>query len=94
MIRLTDISRIFRMGDQEVRALNGVDLEIGTGEYVSIMGPSGAGKSTLLNLLCKFYQPSVGKILLDGRSIHERAVVTRTMPLANLTGMTEEEPLG
>lgn len=51
MIRLKEIQRIFRMGDQEVRALDGINLEIGAGEYVSIQGPSGSGKSTLLNVI-------------------------------------------
>jgi putative ABC transport system ATP-binding protein len=51
MIRLKEIQRIFRMGDQEVRALDGINLEIAAGEYVSIQGPSGSGKSTLLNVI-------------------------------------------
>ena len=51
MIRLREIQRIFRMGDQEVRALDGINLEIAAGEYVSIQGPSGSGKSTLLNVI-------------------------------------------
>lgn len=51
MIRLKEIQRVFRMGDQEVRALDGINLEIEAGEYVSIQGPSGSGKSTLLNVI-------------------------------------------
>ncbi|MEE9548527.1 MAG: ATP-binding cassette domain-containing protein, partial [Nitrosomonadaceae bacterium] len=51
MIYLSSITRIFQMGDQEVRALNGINLKIASGEYVSIMGPSGSGKSTLLNII-------------------------------------------
>ncbi|HEY9097233.1 MAG TPA: ABC transporter ATP-binding protein [Thiobacillus sp.] len=66
MIRLTDITRVFRMGDQEVRALNATNLEIASGEYVSIMGPSGSGKSTLLNIVGLLDHPNSGSYELDG----------------------------
>ena len=58
MIRLEGITREYYMGDVEVRALDGVDLEIQRGEFVSIIGPSGSGKSTLLNILGVLDQPS------------------------------------
>ncbi len=67
MIQLEKINRIFQVGDQQVRALNDVDLTISSGEYLSIMGPSGSGKSTLLNILGLLDQPSSGKYQLDGR---------------------------
>ena len=51
MIKLHQIHRNFQVGDQVVHALDDINLEIGAGEYVSIMGPSGSGKSTLLNLM-------------------------------------------
>src|SRR5512143_1670515 len=51
MIELSQVSRIFTVGDQQVAALRGIDLRIGAGDYVSVMGPSGSGKSTLLNLI-------------------------------------------
>mgnify|MGYP000973089222 CR=1 FL=1 len=51
MIRLRGIERVFRVGEEAVHALRGVDLDIARGEYLSIMGPSGSGKSTLLNLI-------------------------------------------
>jgi putative ABC transport system ATP-binding protein len=69
MIRLTAVSRIFRMGDQEVRALNGIHLEIQSGEYVSIMGPSGSGKSTLLNIMGLLDRPDSGRYELDGKDV-------------------------
>ncbi len=66
MIRLTAIKRVFEMGDQDVFALNGVDLLINAGEYVSIMGPSGSGKTTLLNVLGLLDRPDSGRYELDG----------------------------
>ena len=69
MIQLSSISRIFTMGDQEVRALNQIDLTIQSGEYVSVMGPSGSGKSTLLNIIGLLDQPSSGTYLLENRDV-------------------------
>ena len=67
MIWLDQVRRHFQVGDQEVRALDGVTLSIGTGEYVSIMGPSGSGKSTLLNVIGLLDRPSSGTYVLDDR---------------------------
>ena len=69
MIRLSAIMRVFRMGDQEVRALNGVTLDIDSGEYVSVMGPSGSGKSTLLNIIGLLDRPDSGRYALDGTDV-------------------------
>ena len=69
MIDLQNISRFFRVGDQDVHALKDVDLKIGAGEYVSIMGPSGSGKSTLLNIIGLLDQASQGKYLLNGKDV-------------------------
>jgi putative ABC transport system ATP-binding protein len=66
MIRLEALSRTFEVGSQLVRALDAVDLEIGTGEYLSIMGPSGSGKSTLLNILGLLDTPTAGAYWLNG----------------------------
>mgnify|MGYP003649447277 CR=1 FL=1 len=60
------VERIYRMGDQEVRALDGVDLTFRSGEYWSIVGPSGSGKSTMLNVLGCLDRPSQGTYLLGG----------------------------
>lgn len=67
MIDLQNICRHFQMGDQEVRALDQINVHIDNGEYVSIMGPSGSGKSTLLNVLGLLDRPTAGTYLLDGR---------------------------
>jgi putative ABC transport system ATP-binding protein len=69
MIHLNDIHRVFRVGDEEVRALRDVNLRIDHGEYVSIMGPSGSGKSTLLNIIGLLDRPSSGTYRLDGQDV-------------------------
>ncbi|QDX79805.1 macrolide ABC transporter ATP-binding protein [Denitratisoma sp. DHT3] len=69
MIQLSGIKRVFRVGDEEVHALRGVDLSIGAGEYLSIMGPSGSGKSSLLNVLGLLDRPNAGHYALDGRDV-------------------------
>lgn len=69
MIELCDIKRQFQVGEQTVFALNGIDLSILKGEYVSVMGPSGSGKSTLLNIIALLDQPSSGHYRLNGRDV-------------------------
>jgi putative ABC transport system ATP-binding protein len=69
MIALDGVTRAFTVGGQEVRALDGVDLKVRAGEYVSIMGPSGSGKSTLLNILGLLDRPTAGRYLLDGQEV-------------------------
>ena len=69
MIALSQVSRSFIVGDQQVAALRGIDLSIAAGDYVSIMGPSGSGKSTLLNLIGLLDRPSSGTYKLDGGDV-------------------------
>jgi putative ABC transport system ATP-binding protein len=69
MISLKQIHRDFQVGDQVVHALDDIDLDIGAGEYVSIMGPSGSGKSTLLNLIGLLDRASEGQYLLNGENV-------------------------
>ncbi len=57
------------MGDEQVRALRDISLDIAPGEYLSIMGPSGSGKSTLLNTLGLLDRPDEGRYLLEGRDV-------------------------
>jgi putative ABC transport system ATP-binding protein len=63
------LTRVYRRGSEEIRALDGVSLTIGRGEFVSFMGPSGSGKTTLINLLGCLENPSTGELNLAGRSI-------------------------
>lgn len=69
LIELQDIYKIYRAGDSEVRALDGVSLQIDSGEFVSIVGQSGSGKSTLMNLLGCLDTPTRGTYLLDGSDV-------------------------
>ena len=71
MIDLSNIHREFQVGDQTVHALNGVELKIQNGEYVSVMGPSGSGKSTLLNIISLLDKPTSGKYTLNDRDVTE-----------------------
>ena len=66
MIRLCGVTRCFRLGEQRVMGLDAVDLEVGAGEYLSVMGPSGSGKSTLLNVLGLLDAPDAGEYWLNG----------------------------
>jgi len=69
MIELENIVKIYKLGEVEVAALNGVDCHIKSGEMVSIMGPSGSGKSTLMNLVGCLDRPTSGRYLLDGKDV-------------------------
>jgi putative ABC transport system ATP-binding protein len=68
-IRLAEVSKVYRQGQNEVRALDRVSLEVPRGQFLAVMGPSGSGKSTLLHLIGGLDAPSSGEIVVDGRSL-------------------------
>jgi putative ABC transport system ATP-binding protein len=65
VVRVSAVTKSFKLGKVEVQALKGIDLEIATGNYISIMGPSGSGKSTLFNMIGGLDKPSSGKVYID-----------------------------
>lgn len=69
MIRINNMYKIYRMGPNEVRALNGVSFHVKPNEFVSIIGPSGSGKSTLMNMIGCLDTPTSGEYYLDGREV-------------------------
>jgi putative ABC transport system ATP-binding protein len=79
MIEIQDLTKIYRMGSVEVRALDGVTLEIGKGEFLGIMGASGSGKTTLLHMLGLLDEPTSGRIVIDGTDVGTLTDYERTM---------------
>ena len=69
IVELKDVSRVYRNGDHEQRALDHVNLSLEEGKFIVVLGPSGAGKSTLLNMLGGLDSPTEGKIIVDGKDI-------------------------
>jgi len=83
VVSLVGVSKTYRIGDQVLRALDRVDLQIQRGETVALMGPSGSGKSTLLNLIGCMDKPSEGKVLIEGKDVtklsHDELAETRAL---------------
>jgi putative ABC transport system ATP-binding protein len=73
MIRCIDVRKIYRQGESQIAALDGISLEIPKGAFAVIMGPSGSGKSTLLHLIGGLDRPTSGDLLVDGRLIGQMA---------------------
>ena len=72
VIQVKDLYKIYRLGEEKVRALNGVDFVINRGEFCSIVGASGSGKSTLLNMLAGLEKPTKGEIVIAGEHIETK----------------------
>ena len=69
IVEIKKISKVYKTGEQEFKALDNIDLQIEKGKFVVVLGPSGAGKSTLLNLIGGMDTPSSGSIKIDGEDI-------------------------
>ena len=65
VVRVANVTKVFKLGKIDVQALKGVNLEIAKGDYISIMGPSGSGKSTLFNMIGGLDKPTTGKVFID-----------------------------
>ena len=69
LLELADVYKIYQVGDQEVAAVRGVDLQIERGEFVALMGPSGSGKTTILNLVGGLDRADQGTIMVGGKDV-------------------------
>ena len=69
IIETENLSKVFTIGGQDIKALDGVDLKVARGEFISIIGPSGSGKTTLLNLIGLLEQPSGGSVSFEGQDV-------------------------
>ena len=78
IIQVRGLQKIFRVGDVEIQALRGVDLDVGRGEFLAVIGPSGSGKSTLFHILGGLAPPTAGEVLIDGVNLRNLSENERT----------------
>ena len=86
ILELRQVSKLYRVGDQEIRALDAVDLDIGDGEFASIIGPSGSGKSTLMHLLGCLDTPTSGTIRVGGLDVSRASATELSRVLNRMIG--------
>jgi ABC-type lipoprotein export system ATPase subunit len=86
LIRLDNLKKKFIRGDEEIHALNGINLKIYQSDFISLIGSSGCGKSTLLHILGLLDSPSSGKYYLDGKDVSSLSELERTETRASLIG--------
>lgn len=78
IIRVRNLRKTFHVGDVDVHALRGVDLDVGRGEFLAIIGPSGSGKSTLFHILGGLAPPTAGEVWIDGMELRQLTESQRT----------------
>jgi len=71
VIEIHDLTKVYSLGEVEVRALDGINLTVDQGDFIAIMGPSGSGKSTLMNIIGCLDRPTAGTYKLDGVDVSE-----------------------
>jgi putative ABC transport system ATP-binding protein len=86
MVETRDLVKSYKLGDNTVRALRGVDLKVMEGERVAIMGPSGSGKTTLLNILGALDTPTSGKVIINGVDISDKSDGELTLVRRHMIG--------
>ena len=91
MIRGSNLTKIYTMGSTEIRALDGIDLEIDRGEFIGVMGGSGSGKSTLLHMLGLLDRPTAGSLVIGGVDVTRLSERERTLFRLNRLGYVFQE---
>ncbi len=86
MIQVQGLTKVYHVGDVDVHALRGIDMEVGRGEFVAIVGASGSGKSTLFHILGGLTGPTAGKVSIDGKDLAQMTNADRTLLRKNTVG--------
>lgn len=91
MVRVENVSKVYRAGDEQVRALDGVTLEVARGEFAAVQGPSGCGKTTLLLAVGGLLQPDCGFVRVDGEDVYALPLEARAQFRAETIGFVFQQ---